>query len=126
MGGDLVQSPSEVLLLLTNQDILEMNSFSVNASELFRSEKAAVWSSEASGEGRRGHGTYVAVFNLDSKPQTVDVTFDQIFGHGHAHVVCNVQELWTGIVLGELKHAIATGSLPRHSTKVFFVTRCTK
>ena len=125
MGGDLTMSPPEIIALLKNVDVLDMNAASDGASQLFhdRVSGSVAWKSVATGAGRLGNGTYVALFNLASRPQNVSVTFTQIFGKV-AHHSCGVLELWSGKSHGNITGKVVARSLPRHGAAVFFLNDC--
>ena len=126
MGGDLLQSPPETIALLTNRDILEMNSDASGAMQLDHDSQGGVaWKSDATGAGRLGNGTYLALFNLAPTPRTLAVGFGQIYGRS-APASCAMKELWSGASLGRVHKEVTAKDLPRHGTQVFFLSNCQK
>ena len=125
MGGDLLQSPKETIALLTNQDILEMNSHAKHARQLYyhRQQGVVVWKSVATGLGKLGNGTYVAIFNVASKTQTVTVGFNSVFVKDVPRV-CNVRDLWSNALSKGVKGELVVTALPRHSAQAVFVSEC--
>lgn len=133
MGGDLTQSPPEVIALLTNKDILHVNEYGRVAKQLRLDRgpgKNAIWTSvesitAAQSAGRSIPDVYVAFFNLASQAQSIEVNISTIFNQAAQEVMCSdAVELWSGRHMGFLHKHFRTTPIPRHGTMIFALKNC--
>ena len=93
IGGDLPTLDGATLTLLTNPEVLAVNQRGERPRQVLDRSDVRVWRSAVPG----GADTYVAVFNLDSVPQRVDLAWSDIgFGAG-GH---QFRDLWARRSLG--------------------------
>ena len=85
MGGDLRKLDDSTLSLLTNDEVLAVNQYSVGSRELFRNDGLAAWCAQP-----RHQGAYLAAFNLRDSAATIPVKLGEL-GIGGA---ANVRDLW--------------------------------
>jgi hypothetical protein len=93
MGGDLPSSDEWTIALLTNPEVLAVNQHAKNRRLVLPTDTTAVWSSEP----EDGRGTYVAVFNLSDKEQSLTYDWTAL---GLPKPSYSVQDLWTAKDLG--------------------------
>ena len=132
MGGDLLQSPGYVIDMLTNQDVLDVNSLGTNARQIFLDYESGqvAWKSEAPND--RG-SVWVALFNTASTDQTVSVSYDQIFPNqntdknpgprGVYNISCDQVDLWKNMTSYKTKHGVKV-DLPRHGSAIYLLKSC--
>ena len=106
IGGDLPQNDAFTLALLTNRDVLAMETESFCAHPMYRSEEEAVWTAPR----QDGTGIYLAVFNLSGKKRRTDLS-------GLNLSFRSARELWTGRSVKNLSI-----TLPAHDAAVFLLT----
>lgn len=69
MGGDMTASSPATIEILKNKEIIDVNQLGVNARQLMRNEKMAIWTSE----NPISKSTYLAVFNLSHTNEPIKV-----------------------------------------------------
>ncbi len=87
MGGDLLTSPEWVISLMKNQEVINVDQYSSDNHQVLRNESQAIWTAKGSENGV----TYLAVFNMEDKPQTIDFKFSLVPGLEGSF---NVRDLW--------------------------------
>jgi len=110
-GGDLPSLDSATLALVTNREVLAVNQQGRSPRQVLERPTLRVWRSQASDGGE-----YVAVFNLDPAPQTVDLTWSDI---GLAPGRRLVRDLWAQRALGSADRLRV--ELPGHGSALFRV-----
>jgi len=112
-GGDLPSLDDPTLALLTNPEVIAVNQQGGSPRQVLERPNLRVWRSHAS-DGDE----YVAVFNLDEAPQTVDLAWSDI---GLDAGQRQVRDLWARRPLGA-KDRLRL-QLPRHGSALFRVGR---
>ncbi len=108
-GGDLPKNDVFTLKLLTNRDVLEIETTTHCAHQLYRTEEEIAWIAPR----RDGEGVYVALFNLSEQSRTVRFLPEEYdLGEYTA-----ARELWSG------REAFLTGSveteIPGHGAVIY-------
>ncbi len=108
-GGDLPKNDAFTLKLLTNRDVLEIETTTHCAHQLYRAEEEIAWIAPR----RDGEGVYVALFNLSEQSRTVRFLPEEYdLGEYTA-----ARELWSG------REAFLTGSveteIPGHGAVIY-------
>jgi hypothetical protein len=95
MGGDLPSLDAPTLALLTNPEVLAVDQHGRSPRQVLERPGLRVWRSAVSGSG----DAYVAVFNLDSTAQRVDLAWTDVgLGAGSRRV----RDLWARHALGSM------------------------
>lgn len=108
-GGHLPKNDEFTLKLLTNREVLEIETTTHCAHQLMRSEDQIAWIAPR----RDGDGVYVALFNISEKPGTMSIALEDYDLEQYK----TAKELWSGKarkLTGELKIR-----LPKHGAAVF-------
>lgn len=108
-GGDLPKNDEFTLQLLTNREILEIETTTHCAHQLFRTGEEIAWIAPR----RDGMGVYAAIFNISEKTKTVSLSTEVYDLEGYA---C-VKELWSGKE-GKLSGTLKV-RLAKHGAAVF-------
>lgn len=108
-GGDLPKNDAFTLQLLTNRDVLEIETTTHCAHQLYRTEEEIAWIAPR----RDGEGVYVALFNLSEQSRIVRFLPEEYdLGEYTA-----ARELWSG------REAFLTGSveteIPGHGAVIY-------
>jgi alpha-galactosidase len=74
MGGNLTLSDKWTESLLTNEEVLAVDQHSTGNHPLITTDKTVVWLARPA----MGDGYYLAIFNLDSAPQTMRYSWKDI------------------------------------------------
>jgi len=90
-GGDATQLDAFTLGLLTNKELLSLNSASFNNNQVQAGGSTVVWVARSM-EGSR---TYVALFNTGTASATVSVTLEAL-GISGCKKCSVVKDLWSG------------------------------
>jgi hypothetical protein len=93
MGGDLPTMDAATRALLTNPEVLAVNQRGRAPRQVLERPGLRAWRSEAPGSADR----YVAVFNLDSVPRRVDLSWGEV---GLPSGAKRVRDLWARRSLG--------------------------
>src|SRR5438067_5927626 len=83
MGGDLPTMDDATRALLTNAEVLAVNQHGISPRQVLERPGLRVWRSDAP----NGTGRYVAVFNLDSVPQRVELSWADVGVAAGRHTV---------------------------------------
>jgi hypothetical protein len=109
LGGNLPENRPEDLALETNPRVLAVNQKGRDEHQLYRKDGKVVWVSRMPG------GEWnVAFFNLNDRPDTVDVQFSALGITGRT----SVHDLWTGKDLGTFRSGFSR-FLPAHGCGLF-------
>jgi alpha-galactosidase len=95
MGGDLTSLDAPTLALLTNPEVLAVDQHGVGPRQVLERPGLRVWESGAP----RGPERYVAVFNIDSTAQRVDLAWPDVGLGAGRHPV---RDLWARRALGSM------------------------
>jgi len=93
MGGDLPSSDEWTIRLLTNPDVLAVDQHARNRRLAISTDTTAVWMSEPDD----GRGTYVAIFNLADKEQSLAYEWTALGLPKSSHTL---RDLWSAKELG--------------------------
>lgn len=112
MGGSLVALKNDpaTLALLTNPEVLDVDQHSMNSRAVVNTESAAVWVSQP----LSGAGHYLAIFNLQDKPQTFHLAPSDL---GLPAASYRVRDLWLRKDLSPTSSWNVT--LPPHASVLF-------
>ena len=112
MGGSLValKNDSATLALLTNPEVLDVDQHSTNSHAAINTESSAVWVSQP----MSGGGNYVAIFNLQDKPQTFHLAASDL---GLPVASYRIRDLWSRKDLPPASSLNFT--LPPHASVLF-------
>ncbi len=113
MGGDLRHLDSPTLDLLTNRAVIAVNQASTENQPHFLEDGTRVWTAKANETGE----TYLALFNLGTKPRPVGFPLSQL----NLSAVSAVRDLWTGEELGG-RVAVVSADLPPHGSALYRLT----
>ncbi len=94
-GGNLTQTDDWTAALLTNDEVIAVNQHSSGGHAIVNGEKKAIWIAKPESGGR----AYVALFNLDDKPQTIEYPLQAL---GLSGTAFDVRDLWERRDLGTL------------------------
>jgi hypothetical protein len=120
LGANLTKLDEFTKSLMNNQSILFMNqnvtySHPVDLASLGAGfENARVWRASINAPGARNYGEFFAFFNLDDKPVTLRVSWEQLGLEGKKHLAQNV---WSEGGFKESKEV--TVALPAHGSTVY-------
>ena len=113
VGGDLPTLDPATLALLTNPEVLAVDQHGERPRQVLERPGLRVWGSGVPGSRDR----YVAVFNLDSLPQHVDLAWTDVgLGNG-SH---QVRDLWARRSLGAAGRLSV--DLPAHASALYRVS----
>lgn len=93
LGTDLPQLDEESLALITNEEVLALNSHSRNPFLVSSDENQVVWVSYGEGCPAKGMNFYVALFNISDEKREVTVRLSEIQGISES-AVYKVRDLW--------------------------------
>lgn len=108
VGGDLPKNDEFTWKLLTNREVLEIETTTHCGHQLYRNEEEIAWIAPR----RDGQGVYVALFNISEKAKTIGFTPEEYDLESYG----KVRELWSGKekrVLGTVKWKV-----PKHGACV--------
>jgi len=87
MGGNLTRADSWTESLLTNEEVIAVSQHSEGGHPVVNDGKKAVWIAKP----ESGRGAYVALFNLDDAPQTIEYPLQSLGLEGASY---KVRDLW--------------------------------
>lgn len=96
MGGNLTLCDEWTQSALTNAELIGVDQHSLNSHAIISTDKLAVWLSTPESE----NGAYVALFNLDSAPQTAHYAWKDL---GLKHEKYSLRDLWEHTDLGSVE-----------------------
>ena len=86
-GGDLPSNDTATTVLITNDEVLEVNQHSSGGHQAFEKGTIRAWVADGARPGER----YVALFNLSDVAQSVNVRWDELGISGH---LAEARDLW--------------------------------
>ena len=92
LGADMTQMDSFTLSLLTNDEVIAVNQYSLHNRQLFSTNNLIAWTADAEGSTNK----YLAVFNATGSTAAVPVSLVSL-GFTNA---CAIRSLWDGVNLG--------------------------
>ncbi len=113
MGGNLTLCDDWTQSALTNAELIGVDQHSTNSRAVITTDKAAVWLSTP----ESGNGAYVAVFNLDSAPQTFHYSWKDL---GLKRANYNLRDLWEHEDVGAKEFVEVT--LPAHGSALYWAS----
>ena len=108
-GGDLRYNDEFTLSLLTNEELLHINSYSYAGREVYRRGSAVVWAAN----GKKGV-VYAAIFNTSEEEITENGPLEFISSQSATSAV----EIWTGKTVRVNENTIAA-DVPPHGARLF-------
>jgi len=113
MGGNLTLCDEWTESALTNAELIGVDQHSSNSHAVISNDKAAVWMSTPASDD----GAYVAVFNLDSAPQSLHYTWQDL---GLKKSQYNLRDIWEHKDLGA-KDAVDVTLAP-HASAIYWAS----
>jgi alpha-galactosidase len=117
LGANLTKLDKATRALLTNKDVLQVNQTARDSHPVDNLppgfEKARVWL--ASGTGQEQSQRYLAIFNLDDKPVSLEAPWNTLGLEDSAHHTS--RDLWTGHRLSLTDHLKI--ALPAHGSALY-------
>ncbi|MCU1315459.1 MAG: melibiase family [Candidatus Acidoferrum typicum] len=113
MGGNLTLCDDWTKSLLTNGEVLAVDQLSTGNHAVLMTEKAAVWLARPVS----GDGYYLALFNLESVPQTLQYSWKDV---GLPETSYRLRDLWEHKDLGPPESLTVT--LAPHASMLFRVS----
>jgi hypothetical protein len=92
LGADMTQMDSFTLSLLTNDEVVAVNQYSLHNRQLFRTNDLIAWTADAEGSTNK----YLALFNATASTANISVNLS-LLGFTNA---CAIRSLWDGVNLG--------------------------
>ena len=92
MGGNLTQIDDWTTSLLTNKEVIEVDQHSYDNRPVITKEDHVIWSAKAA----NSKDTYIAVFNISDKSQSIHYSWDALGLSAKNYLV---RELWEGKTL---------------------------
>lgn len=89
LGGDITHLDTKTLKLLTNPQILAISSPQCQPRQIYRDETKVIWQADDPYENEH----YVALFNLSTKSQLIDVSLQDL---GYYTTSARLTDVWTG------------------------------
>lgn len=118
-GGELTQNDEFTNSLLTNREVLNMHSNSINNRQLSRNENQIIWTADDPETG----GKYVAFFNIgaaENPEEEITLTLNDIgVDNGTDY---QVKELWSGEDLGSMNSPTLSRTLRPHASSLVKIT----
>lgn len=105
LGADMTQMDAFTLSLLTNDEVIAVNQYSLHNRQLFRTNDLLAWTADAEGSTHK----YLALFNATANTTNVPVNLASM-GYTNA---CAIRSLWDGTNLGSFSGTF-TPSIPPH------------
>lgn len=112
IGANLTRLDAWTRGLLTNQEVLAVDQHASDAREVLNSEGLSIWRSRPDSGG----GEYLAVFNLKSGPQTLQLPWEKL---GLTAATYRRRDLWSGEDLGAAARLPVV--LPAHGAALYRV-----
>ncbi len=91
-GGDMMQMDAFTLSLLTNDEVIAVNQYSLHNRQLFRTNDLIAWTADAEGSTNK----YLAVFNATGSTTSVPINLSSM-GFTNS---CSIRSLWDKTELG--------------------------
>jgi hypothetical protein len=110
LGADMTQMDSATLSLLTNDEVIAVNQYSLHNRQLFNSNDLIAWTADAEGSTNK----YLAVINATANTTNISVS---LFSMGFTNV-CAIRSLWNQTDLGSFSGTFLP-SIPSHRGALF-------
>ena len=110
LGADMTQMDSFTLSLLTNDEVIAVNQYSLHNRQLFNTNNLIAWTADAEGSTNK----YLAVFNATANTTNISVS---LFSMGFTSV-CAVRSLWDQTDLGSFSGTFSP-SIPSHRAALY-------
>ena len=104
-GGDMTQMDAFTLSLLTNDEVITVNQYSLHNRQLFRTNDLIAWTADAEGSTNK----YLAMFNATASAANIPVS---LFSLGFTNA-CAIRSLWNQSDLGSFSGTFSP-SIPSH------------
>jgi hypothetical protein len=119
LGANLTKLDPQTRALLTNKPVLQINQTARDSHPVENLpsgfENSKVW--VAAGTGARQSQRYLAVFNLDDKPASLEAPWNTLGLKEEASTHLTARDLWTGHTLSATDHLKVT--LPPHGSILY-------
>jgi len=110
LGADLTQMDPFTLSLLTNDEVIAVNQYSLHNRQLFRTNDLIAWTADAEGSTNK----YLALINATANTTNISVN---LFLLGFTNA-CAIRSLWDGTELGNFNLTFSP-SLPSHGAALY-------
>lgn len=110
LGADMTQMDPFTLSLLTNDEVIAVNQYSLHNHQLFNTNNLIAWTADAEGSTNK----YLALFNATANTTNVTVG---LFSMGFTNS-CAIRSLWDGAELGAFSGTFSA-SLPSHGGALY-------
>lgn len=117
LGANLTRMDPWTLSLLDNPEVIGVDQRSASAHQVLSAGGTVVWVSQPQGE-RTDDGSYVAVFNLRARKQTVALPWQSLSFTGRRYAI---RDLWNRRDLGPA--GMLRVELPAHGAALYRVSR---
>jgi hypothetical protein len=91
-GGDAVSTDAATVALLTNRQVIDVDQHSRNNKCILLTDALAIWTADTATGNKAANGHYLAIFNRQDTPQTIDKPLTELGFAPSKHVV---GDLWT-------------------------------
>jgi hypothetical protein len=105
LGADLTQMDPFTLSLLTNDEVIAVNQYSLHNRQLFRTNDLIAWTADAEDSANK----YLALFNATTNMANISVSLESL-GFTNA---CAVRSLWERAALGSFTGTFSS-EVPSH------------
>lgn len=110
LGADMTQMDAFTLSLLTNDEVIAVNQYSLHNRQLFNTNNLIAWTADAEGSTNK----YLAVFNATGNIANIPVNLS-LMGFTNS---CAIRSLWDGTELGSFSGAFSP-SIPSHGGALY-------
>jgi len=114
VGGDLPQNDDFTLKLLTNKEVLEIETLTHCGRQLYRTEESIAWIAPR----KDGEGVYIALFNISEKKQKLGMVLEAYDLEGYTQG----KELWSGKKVN-LPNGKVACTVPKHGAVIVYLTK---
>lgn len=112
-GGDIIKMDNFTLEILTNQEVLDIDDFSVNTTWVWQKGNSIALSSQNS---KHPEIMNVALFNLDSSAHSITISWSDL--NFTSNVNCNIRDLWAKKVIGNFFNSFSS-VIPSHGVGLY-------
>ena len=114
-GGNLPQNDAFTNSLLTNQDVLNIQKYSINNKEWLNQDGKIIWIADDS----RSKDKYVAIFNAGDQAKDIAVDLDKLGFSG----ICTIRDLWAKKSAGNFSGSSFSPQIASHGSKLYRVSQ---
>jgi len=116
-GGDMRMMDNFTLSLITNEEVLAIDSSSSQNEQVAETATSRTWKAL----GADGVTVYAAVFNVGSQLATLSISFSDL---GLASgVTCTIKDVWTQQQVGQATGTVSA-SVNSHGTRLLSLSKC--